>query len=100
MIATLAAAVLLQTSWKIEFTGKEGFGCLTRVFALNDRLIFLDSPPPTASDGGDIYLWRDRDASPRKVYGVAEQGARTIRKFGNSIVVPGIDAMENWDWGN
>lgn len=89
-----------QKTWTVEFTGKPGFGHLTRVFALPDRLIFLDSPPPTVSDGGDIYLWRDKDVKPTKVFSVQEQGIQIIRQLGTSIVVPGLDAMENWDWGN
>ncbi|AIE84755.1 hypothetical protein [Fimbriimonas ginsengisoli] len=100
MLGALLAAVLLQANWRVDFTGKPAFGCCTRVFALEDRLIFLDSPPPTVSDGGDIYVWRDKAPAAQKVFSVQDQGIRMIRKFGKSIIVPGIDAMENWDWGN
>src|ERR1022692_4666568 len=103
MILPVALAMVLfapPKTWTVEFTGKAGFGHLTRVFALPDRLIFLDSSPPTVSDGGDIYLWRDKDAKPTKVFSVQEQGIQIIRRLGTSIVVPGLDAMENWDWGD
>jgi hypothetical protein len=100
MLLALVAAVILQPTWHVDFTGKAGFGHITRVLALDDRLIFLDSPPPTAADGGDVYLWRDKDKSPTKVLSVDEQGARIIRKLGRNLVIPGIDATENWDWGN
>ncbi len=100
MLTALVALVLLQPAWHVDFTGKAGFGHVTRVVAMKDRLVFLDSPPPTHSDGGDIYLWRDKDARPTKVFSVQEQGVRIIRQVGRNLIVPGIDAMENWDWGN
>ena len=84
----------------MDFTGKPGFGHETRILAMPDRLVFLDSPAPTVSDGGDIYLWRDQDARPSLVKSVDEQGIRTLRQFGAQLFVPGIDARGSWDWGD
>lgn len=100
---SLLASVALATQapdWREEFVGKPGFGHETRILALPDRLVFLDSPPPTVSDGGDVYVWRDRDPKPRKVFSVSEQGIRTLRQYRRQLFLPGIDALENWDWGN
>ena len=95
----LTALLLLAQApvWREDFVGKAGFGHVPRVLALPDRMGFLDSPAPTVSDGGDLYLWRDRDARPSKAHSVTEQGIRTLRQFGSQLVVPGIDATESWD---
>lgn len=102
MLAALSAlfARARLPEWREDFVGKPGFGQCTRILALPDRLVFLDSPPPTVSDGGDIYVWRDDSPRPRKVFSVDEQGIRTLKRFGSQLIVPGIDAKESWDWGN
>lgn len=86
--------------WTELFRGRPEFGLITGVFAMRDRLLFLDSPLPAGSDGGEVYIWDPVRGQARRVLQVAEQGVVYIRGNAGSLFIPGPDATESWDFGN
>ena len=101
--ALLAASLILNRQtpgWKTEFVGRKDFAQCTRVLALPDRIFFMDSPPPYEQDGGDLWVWRDLDAKAGKVLSVKDKGISVIRQFQDKMYVPGMNAIQDREWGN
>jgi hypothetical protein len=103
-VVILAFTLLLQASpapqWQEVFSGKSEFGHCTRVVSIKRGIVFLDSPPITRDNGGDVYVLLDTAKRPAKVLSVDEQGAHRIIRMGKQLVIPGTDATENWSLGN
>lgn len=100
MIGFDTGRALLSSEWKLEWTGRRDFGQCTRVFAMEDRLVFFDSPPITTQDGGDVWVWRDREDRPQRVYSVQDKGVSMIRRIGSQLAIPGPLSMDSREFGN
>jgi len=100
LAATVSIATAQTAPYKELYRGNPKFGFITGIHYLYGRLMFLDSPIPAGSNGGDVYVWDDELGRARRVFEVQEQGVTLIRPFGGKLYIPGADAFESWALGN